>query len=307
MGLLVNGPSAALSRPTRYRIVVLTIQSLTPQQLKETLLFAEKYVEVLPMRGTRIICTWRSMTLSEKDERSQVLVDRLLMIINTQPERAKLGLDLPGVLSLLVRRAQELTTADGALIKLAEGHDRVAEESELFLRATHDALTGLANRALFDDRLRQCIAQASRSGQRVGVLLIDIDGLQEINDKRGQRVGDEAIKESGRRISSVLRQSDTAARLGGDKFGVILSRVNDRGGPVKFAERLFDRINKPFRFEGRRVPLGASVGFSLYPEDGEEMEKLVAKANESMDSEKNSKKVVPPPPKSEPTHPLISA
>lgn len=345
--------------------------------------------------------------MSDREKRAQALVDRLLMIINTQTEIAKLGLDLPSVMALVAQRAQELTRADGGVVELAEGEDMVYDavsgiaepqlglrlkrsgslsglcvdagkplrcdnaetdhrvdreacrrvgllsmlcvplrhvdtvvgvvkvisrsayafrdadnvvlklmseliaasmyhatqykESELFLRATHDSLTGMPNRALFYDRLRQCISQAGRSGQRVGLLFVDMVGQSQINEKHGQRVGDEAIKELGRRICSVLRQSDTAARLGADKFGVILSRVNDRGGPVKFAERLFEQVDKPFLFEGHRVPLSACVGFSIFPEDGEEMEMLVTRANESVASEKNSRKAVPLPAMSEPS------
>jgi diguanylate cyclase len=378
----------------------------------ETVLYADKCVELLRFRRTRMKFAVENMTVSERDERSQVLIDRLLMIINTQTEIAKLGLDLPGVMSLVAQRAQELTRADGAVVELAEGEDMVYDavsgiaqgqlglrlkrsgslsglcvdagkplrcdnaetdsrvdreacrrvgllsmlcvpllhvdtvvgvlkvvsrsadafrdadnvvlklmseliassmyhatqyqESELFLRATHDTLTGLANRALFYDRLRQCIAQAGRSGQRVGVLLIDMDGLNQVTDQRGQRVVDAAIAELGRRISSVLRQSDTAARLGGDEFGVILSRVNDRGGPVKFAERVFERLDKPFLFEGHRVPLAASVGYSIFPDDGEEMETLVAKAEELRNSEKTSKQAVLIEPVAAPNRPHAS-
>ena len=114
------------------------------------------------------------------------------------------------------------------LIAAAMFHAAKYGVDELFRQATRDSLTGLANRALFLDRLRHGIAKSKRMGQRLGVLMLDMDGLKPINDQFGHRAGDAAIKEIAQRISAEARQSDTVARLGGDEFAFILSTVDDR-------------------------------------------------------------------------------
>lgn len=165
------------------------------------------------------------------------------------------------------------------------------ETNELYHRATHDALTGLANRALFYDRLRQCLAQADRAAERVGILNIDMDGLKPINDQYGHRAGDAAIREVANRINSASRRSDTVARLGGDEFGVILSHVHDREGARVQSERLAKQIDAPFIFGQQQLPLGASIGCAIYPDDGKHIEEIIDKADHSMYEIKRSRKM----------------
>lgn len=164
------------------------------------------------------------------------------------------------------------------------------ETSELYHRATHDALTGLANRALFYDRLRQNLALAVRQSSLVGILNLDLDGLKAINDEHGHRAGDAAIREAAVRIRGALRQSDTAARLGGDEFGVILYDLQERDSAAAKAARIADEISRPFVFEDRPLELGASVGVAVFPEDGEEMDALIEWADRSMYATKRARK-----------------
>jgi diguanylate cyclase (GGDEF)-like protein len=152
-------------------------------------------------------------------------------------------------------------------------------------------LTGIANRALFFDRLRHSLPQAERNSERVGVLYLDMDGLKEINDSYGHRAGDAAIKELAVRITHGLRQADTAARLGGDEFGLIITRLTDRSAVMLVIKRLLARINDPFVFEDRLLPLAVSVGLALYPDDGDEIEVLVEKADQSMYADKRSRRL----------------
>jgi diguanylate cyclase (GGDEF)-like protein len=172
------------------------------------------------------------------------------------------------------------------------------ETSELYFRATHDALTGIANRALFYDRLRQSLAQAHRKSELVGILNLDMDGLKVINDHYGHRAGDAAIKETARRIKSVARESDTVARLGGDEFGVVLNRIGGVGDVETHAERIAGRIREPFSFEDNPLTLDASVGSAIYPIDGGEVEELVEKADQSMYRVKRTRR--PPRPRPSP-------
>jgi diguanylate cyclase (GGDEF)-like protein len=153
---------------------------------------------------------------------------------------------------------------------------------ELFLRATRDNLTGLANRAFFYDRLRHAISQAQRNGQRIGVLMMDMDGLKQINDHYGHRAGDAAIREFAARISQDARQSDTAARLGGDEFGFVLSTVEDRESAALAGQRIAERSDRPFSFANQPLEMGASIGVALYPDDGEDPDVLVEKADQAM-------------------------
>jgi diguanylate cyclase (GGDEF)-like protein len=154
--------------------------------------------------------------------------------------------------------------------------------NDLYYRATHDALTGLANRAQFYDSLRQQLARAARGHGNVAVVNIDMDGLKAINDTLGHRAGDAALCEIARRIGGELRAEDMAARVGGDEFGVILVGVRDRPSVANKCDALTMAIGAPFEFEGRALPLSASIGFALWPDDGQDMERLIELADRDM-------------------------
>ncbi|MFS2214990.1 diguanylate cyclase domain-containing protein [Telluria sp. Tellsp104] len=169
-----------------------------------------------------------------------------------------------------------------ALVSAAIYHAVQHESNDLYYRATHDALTSLANRALFYDRLRQQIAHMSRQPSHVAIVNIDMDGLKAINDHLGHRAGDAAIREVASRIAGELRADDVAARVGGDEFGVILVGVRDRDSVESKCNGLRRAIDAPFAFEGKSVPLSASIGYALWPEDGEDMERLIDLADQAM-------------------------
>ena len=211
-----------------------------------------------------------------------------------------------GVRSMLVAPLSHQGTAVGVL-KIAspdvaafgDGHRRVLElmsgliaasmyhaarhdPEDLYHRATHDPLTGLANRALFYDRLRQCLSMAMRRSKLVGVISIDMNHLKAINDRHGHRAGDAALCEIAARIARISRRSDTAARLGGDEFGIVLAEVESRQDVAHLSNRLDHEIRLPFTFEGLVMPLSASLGMALYPEDGTEIETLIDRADQAM-------------------------
>lgn len=154
--------------------------------------------------------------------------------------------------------------------------------SELFHKATHDGLTDLPNRALFLDRLRATLAQAARDHQPFAVVILDLNGLKPINDHHGHRIGDAALVEFGRRLAVSVRQSDTAARLGGDEFGVLLRPLAAEGGLQALLHRLADEIGGAFEFEGRAIPLAASLGAAVYPVDGHDANALLDVADQRM-------------------------
>jgi diguanylate cyclase len=156
------------------------------------------------------------------------------------------------------------------------------ETNELYHRATHDSHTGLANRALFYDRLRQSLAYASRHSHQLGILNLDMDGLKPINDQYGHRAGDAAIKELAARIKNISRDSDTVARVGGDEFAIILSRIESRDGAEQQSKRLSESISRPFIFEDKSLPLAASIGLAVFPQDGEQIDTLLEIADVNM-------------------------
>ncbi|HMM30638.1 MAG TPA: sensor domain-containing diguanylate cyclase [Clostridia bacterium] len=155
-------------------------------------------------------------------------------------------------------------------------------ESELFYKATHDSLTGIPNRSLFYDRLRQKLSEAARENGRFGVVSMDLDGLKEINDTYGHYAGDAAIKEVALRAASAVRKADLVARLGGDEYGILAATATSRSGLHTLEKRVYSALEKPFEFQGHLLPLKVSIGYALYNEDGEELESLLDKADQAM-------------------------
>ncbi len=168
------------------------------------------------------------------------------------------------------------------LIAAAMFHATKFQSDQLYHMATHDPLTGLANRALFHDRLRQNLSRAQRRNELIGILNLDMDGLKQINDRHGHRAGDAAIKETAIRIQRMTRDSDTVARMGGDEFAVILNGVNGRDNVVRQSQSIGEQIGRPFAFEGNELHLAASVGTVVYPEDGGDVDALLEKADQDM-------------------------
>lgn len=178
------------------------------------------------------------------------------------------------------------------LIAAAMFHATRYGVDKLFRQATTDQLTGLANRALFMDRLRHAIASSYRTQRRLAVLMLDMDGLKPINDTFGHRAGDAALQELARRIAAELRQSDTVARLGGNDFAYLLSTVPDRESAQVVAQRIARRCDRPFDFEEQTLHIGASVGVAIGPDDGDEPEVLLKLADRDMWAAKRRKKPV---------------
>lgn len=194
-----------------------------------------------------------------------------------------------GVLSLAARTPHAFEASDAKvcelmseLIAAAMFHAARYEASELYQLATRDSLTGLPNRALFFDRLRQSIDRACRSQSRLGILNLDLDGLKPINDNFGHRAGDAAIREAGQRMLAVARKTDLVARVGGDEFAIILPHLESRAAADGLCRRLEEKMAQPFEFEGRRLDLGVSSGCALLPEDGEDINILIERADQAM-------------------------
>ncbi|NEX23113.1 EAL domain-containing protein [Thiorhodococcus mannitoliphagus] len=147
--------------------------------------------------------------------------------------------------------------------------------------ATHDELTGLPNRNLFDDRVKHAITRAGRSGERLYVLFVDLDNFKLINDNLGHAAGDELLIEVAARMRASLREQDTVARLGGDEF-ILLVEDNSADLVSLTAKRLVDVLSASFRVHGQDIFVSASVGVSVYPDDGADSETLLKNADTAM-------------------------
>jgi diguanylate cyclase (GGDEF)-like protein len=159
-----------------------------------------------------------------------------------------------------------------------------AEEAKEEYRslAYHDGLTGLPNRTLFHDRLGLAITHSSRAQGRLALLYLDIDDFKGVNDSFGHGYGDRVLVELGCRISGVLRAEDTVARVGGDEFVVLLAEVAEAGDAARVAVKVLDAVRHPFRVDGHDVTIAASVGMSVYPDDGTSADDLVRHADGAM-------------------------
>lgn len=153
---------------------------------------------------------------------------------------------------------------------------------DLFYRATHDEMTGLANRALFMDRLRSGLQRCCRDQSPVGIVMLDMDGLKNINDLFGHRAGDAALSALAKRLQENVRSSDTVARIGGDEFAILLQPVKDHPSIAISVERILSAIAQPFLFEQQALPLRASVGVAQAPQDGLDPDLLLEKADQAM-------------------------
>lgn len=159
--------------------------------------------------------------------------------------------------------------------------ERKGLEEQLKHRATHDALTGLPNRSLLSDRLRQWIAQARRENEAVGVMFIDLDNFKNINDSLGHAVGDALLMETAWRVKKILRESDTLARFGGDEFVLVLGNT-DVHDMDALARKVLETISVPCEVQGHQIFANASMGISIFPLDGEDDELLIRNADIAM-------------------------
>ena len=162
------------------------------------------------------------------------------------------------------------------------------QSSELmWQQANFDNLTGLPNRHMFQDRLRQEIKKAAREDLFLALLFIDLDGFKQVNDTLGHALGDQLLAEAAQRIAACVRASDTLARLGGDEFTIILSGLDHVSSIERVAQNVISNLCQPFVLDGESAYISASVGISLYPTDAQEPEALLRHADQAMYAAKN--------------------
>ena len=157
-----------------------------------------------------------------------------------------------------------------------------AANKQLRHLASHDALTGLPNRVLVDDRMAQAVAHADRDGHTFAVAMFDLDRFKNVNDSFGHRAGDELIKEVAHRLADIARSTDTVARLGGDEFLFIIDRLERHEDAECIARRAVEALQVPVRLGGVDIHTSASIGIAMFPADGKSVETLIANADAAM-------------------------
>jgi len=148
--------------------------------------------------------------------------------------------------------------------------------------AHHDALTGLPNRRMFEQRLAQALEMSRRSGRPCALLFVDLDEFKSINDSLGHAMGDAVLKATAQVIQGAVRQVDTVARLAGDEFTVLCENVDSEEAAQQIVAKLQQAFEQPLDIQGKPYPLRASIGMSLFPRDAQDAHNLLASADAAM-------------------------
>ena len=165
---------------------------------------------------------------------------------------------------------------------LSDGLIKIKSENEIEYMAYYDHLTGLANRTLFTDRLRQAIEVAKRNEKFVAVIFMDLDSFKMINDTMGHSRGDEILKRVAQNLTNILRKTDTAARFGGDEFLIMLDNIENEKNISDIANKIMDTFKRPFIIDEHEFFITGSAGIAVYPGDGEDGETLIKNADIAM-------------------------
>ena len=166
--------------------------------------------------------------------------------------------------------------------------ERKASEARIAYLAQHDALTGLPNRALLQDRLDQALAHATRQGKRIALMFLDLDRFKTINDSLGHLTGDKLLQGVAGRLRQCVRETDTVSRQGGDEFIIVLTGVDSPDEAGRVAAKILDQLDAAFDVDGQQLRTSFSIGIALFPEDGHDPETLMKNADTAMYHAKES-------------------
>ncbi len=205
--------------------------------------------------------------------------DRLRMIAR-RPAPARF--EQPGADHRMLEVERSTMPGGGFVSTSTDITERKRAEARMLHLAQHDPLTGLPNRLLFHDRLRQAMARCRRDQSLLAVVLVDLDRFKAVNDAFGHQVGDGVLKQAGQRLRAALRESDTVARIGGDEFALILPDLPAAEAASLIAEKISGQLDRPFGLDLRAWRPGASLGIALFPNDGDSPEQLLQNADLAM-------------------------
>ncbi len=155
-------------------------------------------------------------------------------------------------------------------------------ESSTHYFAYHDHLTGLPNRRLLQDRLKQALSQAARQHKQVAVMVLDLDGFKSVNDRLGHAAGDHLLQQVAKRLTNCVRAADTVCRYGGDEFVVMLPEFEDGETGAVVAQKIRTHLDAPYVVDGNPITVKASIGIAFYPKDGKNYRTLIKQADDEM-------------------------
>jgi diguanylate cyclase (GGDEF)-like protein len=208
-----------------------------------------------------------------------ILTAFVFITVNDSKEAAFQALTLGAMDYLVKARFTEFDLAKSISFSLYRKYREVELQSE----ALKDSLTGLGNKALYEEQLRLSVQRAERDGEQLGVLMLDLDRFKPVNDTYGHEAGDMVLKEVASRIVEETRASDVVARVGGDEFAAVLVKVNSPDDVHNIRDKLARSIaDKPYDVGGYSVEIGASVGAAVFPDDGRDIAELKRVADKRM-------------------------
>lgn len=245
------------------------IYEAKPREISATLAKASRFIRA-------IFWTLVGLTIAFLIASILVLLDRHRQeeIIKSGEERLKNQIvELRYSEDRLEAQAQEL-------VAITENMHGVQEEMKFL--ANHDALTGLPSLRLLKDRLESAIAGNKRNDTQTALLFVDLDGFKVVNDSMGHEAGDVVLKNVAERLKSTIRDVDTAARIGGDEFVLVLPGAGERDDLAIIGQKIIDGISEPYTVNDKVARIGASIGIAVYPNDGDTADLLLRKADESM-------------------------
>lgn len=187
---------------------------------------------------------------------------------------------------------EQLQQANTTLEERVQQRTKELEEANKKLSqiATHDHLTGLANRSLFQEQLGLCLASAKRNEKMLAVFFLDLDCFKQVNDTYGHDIGDKLLQEVSTRIKGIIRDEDLLARIGGDEFSLLISNLIDKEHVQRVSQEIIEKLAGEFSIENHKCNIGVSIGISFYPEHADNAKDLMIKADDAMYRiKKNSK------------------
>jgi|GEM_PF-5555098 len=310
--LMSDVPEDAVYSQQRYNLSQLTAKSLFQQLKSEVTSGADVkeilYVEQSYSRYFHILedCFRLKETgdlRAAQDQDIANLIDPTLHLLNQFIERKKAESDSLELSFQKSRKVANMVSSFSAISSvllfilagfwvnkmnlmntvLAEQKDKVK------YMAYHDALTGVGNRRLIAEKAKEAIELSKANYSKMAILMFDLDGFKNVNDTFGHDIGDELLVKVAKRVQFALNEKDTLARLGGDEF-IILALCVDETTAAKIAQRIINRIKEPFHILNTQVKVSASVGVSIFPDDGDNFEKLIKSADHAMYNAKKSGK-----------------
>ncbi len=187
-------------------------------------------------------------------------------------------------------RIQVVKFRDGVAITASDISERKRFEMRITHQAQHDSLTGLPNRSLLEDRINQSIAFAKREGFKVGVLLIDLDSFKQVNDSMGHAIGDDVLRTIAKRLTAVMRASDSIIRIGGDEFIAIVPWIHQIHELVGVVNKILDALRMPIQAGHHKIIMTCSIGISVYPDSALKYKDLLDRADAAMYASKHAGK-----------------